>query len=141
MNKPTPGKWAIGAGGSFYHDPTRVIVAGGAMPYLVADLRKATMPEKEAEANAGSKNAKWKGGKRKRGHGYIGRYRPNHPHAYQCSVLEHRLVMEDHLGRVLLPSEIVHHINGLKDDNRIENLMLFSSNSAHAKYHRIVKSK
>ena len=84
--------------------------------------------------NSGAKNPRWRGGRRKRPDGYIDCYSPGHPHADRNRVLEHRLVMERHLGRYLTPDEIVHHKNEVKDDNRIENLEL-TDRVGHAKHH------
>jgi hypothetical protein len=74
----------------------------------------------------------WKGGRTLETQGYVRIYSPSHPRCDRRGyVLEHRLVMEAHLGRTLLPTEVVHHINGIKDDNRIENLERFDANADH----------
>ena len=77
-------------------------------------------------------NPRWKGGKSIHWSGYILVKVPNHPQAtYNGYVREHRLVMEKHLGRYLLPTEDIHHLNGIKTDNRIENLELTTDRSEH----------
>lgn len=50
-------------------------------------------------------------------------------------VLLHRKVMEEKLGRLLQPGECVHHVNGIRTDNRPENLELFSSHADHMTHH------
>lgn len=65
--------------------------------------------------------------------GYVRIYCPMHPKANTRGyVYEHRVIMESVIGRYLIGDEVVHHINGIRWDNRIENLKIMSS-SEHSK--------
>lgn len=76
---------------------------------------------------AGTSNGNWGGGRSRHKAGYVVIWAPDHPRAGSWPyVFEHILVMEDMLGRYLLPHESVHHRNGVRDDNRPENLELWT---------------
>lgn len=80
----------------------------------------------------GKCNPMWKGGVHIGKKGYIYRRVPKHPHANSAGyVFEHRLVVEEHLGRILLPTEVVHHKDGNPANNDISNLEVFVSNGKH----------
>jgi len=81
----------------------------------------------------GEKSDKWKGGITI-DRGYVFIYSPKHPRQHGNYVKRSRLTMEKKLGRYLEPWEFVHHINGIKDDDRQENLFLttlFKHNHIH----------
>ncbi|MEI8129497.1 MAG: HNH endonuclease [bacterium] len=60
---------------------------------------------------------------------------PNHPKAIKYGyVLEHRVIVENNLNRILNDDEVIHHINENKKDNRIENLEV-TSKSEHTSHH------
>lgn len=86
--------------------------------------------------NYGEKHHNWKGGKYLTADGYYRVQRKGHPYAKEGGyVLEHRLVMEDHLGRFLERTEVVHHLNGIRTDNRLENLVVIGSHREHRLIH------
>jgi hypothetical protein len=100
---------------------------------------------KQSESRKGDKCYAWKGGKartRHRGYVYI-KLRPDSPFYIMAKsdikisgayVAEHRLVVAQQLKRCLESWEVVHHKNGIRDDNRIENLEL-TTNGRHIKDH------
>lgn len=109
--------------------------------------------EKMRQVRLGKRHPNWKG-KYKNNDGYVFIHVKNHPNKIGNNyVLEHRLVMESFLNKIsiktwikygeignyskkknyrfLKKTEVVHHINGIREDNRIENLMLFPSHRTH----------
>jgi hypothetical protein len=91
----------------------------------------------------GDKCPRWNGGRKTRKDGYVlVTAPPNHPHPIKNGkrdttfyILEHRLVMEKHLGRYLEPDEVIHHIDGNTSNNAIENLRLFTNQAEHSSFH------
>lgn len=83
------------------------------------------------KGNTGEKSPAWKGGTTKTSQGYI-----EQRTAPYSKKLQHRLVMEKHLGRKLVGKECVHHMNEIKDDNHIENLHLCANESEHRSFHK-----
>lgn len=76
----------------------------------------------------GTKNIKWAGGRKQKKDGYIVIRAYDYPDSEKSvSVHEHVYVMAKHLGRALAKGESVHHKNGVRNDNRLENLELWSS--------------
>jgi len=73
--------------------------------------------------------------------GYVWEWCPTHPKATYGVYLQHRLVLECHLGRFLTSQERVHHANGCPWDNRIENLTLYGGQSEHMADHWKTKGR
>ena len=78
----------------------------------------------------GKRSSHWKGGTVKDKFGYIQIWMPEHPNAKGAGYIhEHRLVMSKHLNRPLTSNEFIHHKNGKKDDNRLNNLELMTKHN------------
>lgn len=119
----------------------QIAVLAGDKPKYVQDVMlKFDLPRLSARHPAGEKNPNWKGGRIIDRDGYVlVTVAKGHPHARYVKdrdvgkILEHRLLMEKKLGRFLLPTEVVDHIDGLRLHNHVDNLRLFSSNAEHLK--------
>ena len=123
-------------------------VCGQETWHMKRDLHRACSPRCGSVITStkgrGEGNKNWKGGRFNQSNGYIFTLLyPESPfysmagaksHGY---VLEHRLIMAQHLGRCLSSVEVIHHINGVKDDNRIENLELLPNNASHQPYNNL----
>lgn len=86
------------------------------------------------KGHVGKHNPNYNGGISydKKGHKRL--YLPDYPTASNGMIAEHRFIMEKQIGRYLHHWEIVHHINGIPDDNRSENLQIMTA-SEHSKLH------
>ena len=84
----------------------------------------------------GKKSNNWKGGRKIDVHGYVFVYLPEHPNSDQNGYIgEHRYVISQKIKRPLRSDEHVHHINGNRQDNCLENLVLMSVGE-HVSLHR-----
>ena len=92
------------------------------------NLSKAIRPK-------GKEHYRWNGGKKINQEGYRLIKCKEHPRKQNGYVMEHTLIMENHLGRFLDNEEIVHHIDNNKLNNSINNLMLFPNTTEHTQFH------
>ena len=85
----------------------------------------------------GSRNPNWKGGRSVASNGYVLLRMPGHHLAdVRGYVYEHRLIAEQVIGRHLMPGEVPHHKNGIRSDNRPENIEVMQSIAHHFVHHR-----
>lgn len=116
------------------------VLAGDNHKYVQRTMLKHDLPRRKRGSSFGEMNGSYTGGRSIDRDGYVLVSAPqNHPYAryrkdrLTGKIYEHRLLMEDILGRYLLPHEVVDHVDGLRLHNAKDNLRLFQSNAEHLK--------
>ncbi len=138
--RPRAAQLRNGGGKFCSHKCNGVAFTGSGNPFFgkqmddAAKARWRATRDKNESWFVGEKNVRWKGGRFVGSQGYV------LVKAGDEYVLEHRFVMEQHIGRPLLDTEIVHHINENKQDNRIENLQIMSR-AEHNRIHRLLEKQ
>lgn len=111
---------------------------GVSVPTVVRTMRALGWKSVKGHGSPMEKNYFWNGGRCRDADGYILLKRPGHPYANNSGyVREHRLVMEQKLGRYLLPTETVHHKDEDHANNAIDNLELYPTNGEHLREHML----
>ena len=136
FSKETKLKMSLVRTGKKCSEITKIKISNSLKGRTISEVRKSKL----SECKMGSKNPNWKGGIKIAHNGYILINSPNHPFR-NCRnyVYEHRLVMEKILNRYLTKDEIVHHSNGIRNDNRPKNLDLVPSQPEHWSLTRLIK--
>jgi len=119
----------------FCSNKCRAKVVMGCYKYWEGKHRYGSTNEKVSQSTMKEKHWRWNGYFKKDWEGYIFYYCPEHPkHNYRGLVRLHSYIVEKFIGRYLKDGEEVHHIDKIKNNNNLINLMLFSSKSAHRRF-------
>jgi transposase-like protein len=114
---------------------------GVSLPTVERTLRRLGLRSKKGRGSPMEKNFFWRGGRTRDVDGYVLVKAHDHPFADNRGyVREHRLVMEKKLGRYLDPKEIVHHLDGVHDNNDPDNLEVYATNAEHLKEELVGKT-
>jgi len=105
----------------------------------MAEVNRISSPKRLRDKDGHGRN--WRGGTTRNTHGYILEYAPEHPRANQSSyVYQHILVWERTYNKSLPKGWVIHHLNGIRDDNRPQNLAGMS-NRTHRNLEKVHQAR